>query len=49
MYTYPTIIDRLEKSGITAASSTAAEFDAFFRKETERWSRVFRESGIKLD
>lgn len=49
MYADPAIIDRLEKSGITATSSTPAEFDAFFRKETDRWTKVFRESGIKFD
>jgi len=49
MYADPAIIDKLEKSGITATSSTPAEFDAFFRKETDRWSKVFRESGIKFD
>lgn len=49
MYADPAIVDRLEKSGITATSSTPAEFDAFFRKETDRWAKVFRESGIKFD
>ncbi len=49
MYADPSIIERLEKSGISAMSSTSAEFDAFFRKETDRWTRVFRESGIKLE
>ncbi len=49
MYADPAIVDKLEKSGITATSSTPAEFDAFFRKETDRWSKVFRESGIKFD
>ena len=49
MYTDPAIIERLEKSGISAMSSTPAEFDAFFRKETDRWTRIFRESGIKLE
>ena len=49
MYADPAIVDKLEKSGITANSSTPAEFDAFFRKETDRWSKVFRESGIKFD
>ncbi len=48
MYSDPAIIGRLEKSGITAASNTPAEFDAFFRKEAERWTKVFKESGIKL-
>lgn len=49
MYADPAIVDKLEKSGITATNSTPAEFDAFFRKETDRWSKVFRESGIKFD
>jgi tripartite-type tricarboxylate transporter receptor subunit TctC len=49
MYADPVIVDKLEKSGITAMSSTPAEFDAFFRKEMDRWSKVFKESGIKLD
>src|SRR5262249_54892759 len=34
----------------TTASSTPAEFDAFIRSETERWSKVLKDSGnIKLD
>ena len=40
---------RLEKAGITAVTSTPAEFDAFFRKEAVRWTKVFKDSGIKLD
>jgi tripartite-type tricarboxylate transporter receptor subunit TctC len=49
MYKDPAIIDKLERSGIAAMSSTPAEFDAFFRKELERWTQVFKESGIKFD
>jgi tripartite-type tricarboxylate transporter receptor subunit TctC len=49
MYKDPAIIDRLERSGIAAMSSTPAEFDAFFRKEAERWTKVFKESGIKIE
>jgi tripartite-type tricarboxylate transporter receptor subunit TctC len=42
---------KLEKVGILAVdSSSPAEFDAFIRSETERWSKVFKDSGnIKLD
>ena len=40
---------KLERSGINAVTSTPAEFDAFFRKETERWAKVFKDSGIRLD
>jgi tripartite-type tricarboxylate transporter receptor subunit TctC len=49
IYADKTIADRLEKAGITAVSSTPAEFDAFFRSEAKRWTDVFRESGIKLE
>jgi tripartite-type tricarboxylate transporter receptor subunit TctC len=45
----PKVADRLEKAGITATTSTPAEFDAFFRAEAKRWTEVFRESGIKLE
>ncbi len=49
IYADPAAADRLEKAGITAATSTPEEFDAFFRSEAERWTKVFRESGIKLE
>jgi tripartite-type tricarboxylate transporter receptor subunit TctC len=37
--------------GIEAASSNSpAEFDAFIRSETDRWSKVLKQSGnLKLD
>jgi len=49
MYADPAIADKLEKSGISAASSTPEEFAAFVRKEIDRWGRVFRDSGIQLN
>jgi len=51
IYADAAMIAKLEKLGILAtASSTPAEFDAFIRSETERWSKVFKDSGnIKLD
>ncbi len=49
IYADPAIADRLEKAGITAVTSTPEEFDAFFRSEAARWTKVFRESGIKLE
>ena len=50
-YADAVMIAKLEKMGIVAtASSAPAEFDAFIRSETERWSKVFKDSGnIKLD
>jgi tripartite-type tricarboxylate transporter receptor subunit TctC len=49
MYADPVIADKLEKSGISAVSSTPEEFEAFVRKELDRWNRVFKDSGIKLN
>ena len=41
--------DRLVAAGINPVSSTPEEYDAFFRKEAVRWTKAFKESGIKLD
>ena len=49
IYTDPAVADRLEKAGITAVTSTPEEFDAFFRSEAARWTKVFKDSGIKLE
>ena len=43
------VADRLEKAGILAVTTTPEEFDKYFRDEAERWARVYKESGIKLD
>jgi tripartite-type tricarboxylate transporter receptor subunit TctC len=48
-YADPVVADRLEKAGITAVTTTPGEFDGYFRTEAERWARVYKESGIKLD
>jgi tripartite-type tricarboxylate transporter receptor subunit TctC len=45
----PQVSSRLNKLGISAVSSTPAEFDHFYRGEFDRWSKVFKDSGIKLD
>lgn len=49
MYADPELVNRLQRSGITATSSSPAEFDAFFRAEANRWSKFIKETGIKLD
>jgi tripartite-type tricarboxylate transporter receptor subunit TctC len=41
--------DKLVAAGINPVSSTPEEFDAFFRKEAVRWTKAFKESGIKLN
>jgi tripartite-type tricarboxylate transporter receptor subunit TctC len=30
-------------------SSTPSEFDRYYRSELDRWSKVFRDSGITLE
>jgi tripartite-type tricarboxylate transporter receptor subunit TctC len=49
MYADPVIAEKLEKSGISTATSTPEEFDAFVRKEQDRWGQILRDSGIKLN
>lgn len=51
LYGDPAAIARLENAGILAVNSrTPAEFEAFIRAETDRWSSVLKESGkLKLD
>src|SRR5690242_6683688 len=48
VYADPAVQKKLESSGINPVSSSPEEFDTFFRKEAERWTKVFKESGIKL-
>jgi tripartite-type tricarboxylate transporter receptor subunit TctC len=45
------LIAKLERVGIEVASSRSpAEFDAFIRSETDRWSKVLKDSGnLRLD
>jgi tripartite-type tricarboxylate transporter receptor subunit TctC len=43
------VTSKLSNFGISAVSTTPAEFDRYFRSELDRWSKVFNESGIKLD
>jgi len=45
----PEVNAKLGKFGISAVSTTPAEFDSYIRRELGRWSSVFKESGIKLD
>jgi tripartite-type tricarboxylate transporter receptor subunit TctC len=51
IYGDPAMMEKLEKLGILAVgSATPAEFDAFIRSESERWSKVLKESGgVRLD
>jgi tripartite-type tricarboxylate transporter receptor subunit TctC len=45
----PAVRERSERTGNYPVTNTPAQFAAFIRKEAARWSRVIRETGIKLD
>jgi tripartite-type tricarboxylate transporter receptor subunit TctC len=45
----PGLSAKLDKFGIIAVSDTPAEFDQYYRSEFDRWSKVFKESGIKFN
>ncbi len=48
-YSDPALVDRLDKAGITIATSTPAELDSYFRSEAERWTKFYKASSIKLN
>jgi tripartite-type tricarboxylate transporter receptor subunit TctC len=43
------IQSRLAQQGAEPSPSTPEEYGAYIRKELERWTGVFRSTGIKLD
>ena len=45
----PKVRDQLDKQGVDAASSTPAEFRAFYAAEIAKWGRAVRAAGIKAD
>jgi len=45
----PEVSTKLQSFGIAAVSSTPAEFDRYYRGELDRWSKVFKDSGITLE
>ncbi|MFT8247223.1 Bug family tripartite tricarboxylate transporter substrate binding protein [Roseomonas sp. BN140053] len=45
----PQYADRLKPLGAVPAASTAAELEAFFRREIPRWQAFAREANITLD
>lgn len=50
IYAEAAMMERLEKAGLFAVSSTPAEFQAFIRAETERWSKVIKDHPqVRLD
>jgi tripartite-type tricarboxylate transporter receptor subunit TctC len=45
----PDIGAKLGRFGISPVSTSPAEFGRYIGGEVDRWSKVFKESGIKLD
>jgi tripartite-type tricarboxylate transporter receptor subunit TctC len=45
----PEVKAYFKDAGIEMAGSTAAEMDTFFREERDRWARVIKETGTKID
>jgi len=45
----PDVKQRFDAEGATPSGNTPAEFAAFFKSETEKWTDVARKSGTKLD
>jgi tripartite-type tricarboxylate transporter receptor subunit TctC len=45
----PEVKNYMATASIEVVGSTPAEFGAFFRAERERWARIVRETGAKVD
>jgi tripartite-type tricarboxylate transporter receptor subunit TctC len=45
----PDVIDRLAKMGVVITHSSPEEMDSLLRSETQRWTRVVKERGLKAD
>lgn len=39
----------MNEAGIEMVGSTPAEMDSYFREERDRWARIVRETGAKVD
>ena len=45
----PGVREKSERTGNFPVTNTPEQFSAFIRRESDRWSRVIKETGIKLD
>ena len=45
----PETVKQLNRVGIDAVTNTAAEFQAFFKADTERWAKVIKDANIRID
>lgn len=49
IYTLPDVREKLASVGIDPATMPPAEFGAFVRSEAERWGKVIKQAGIRLE
>ena len=45
----PEVTTYMSDAGIESVGSMPAEMDAFFREERDRWARIVKETGAKID
>jgi tripartite-type tricarboxylate transporter receptor subunit TctC len=45
----PEVVGYMNEAGIESVGSTPAEMDAYFREERDRWARIVKETGAKID
>ena len=45
----PEVVAFMTEAGIEVVGSTPAEMDAYFREERDRWARIIKETGAKID
>jgi tripartite-type tricarboxylate transporter receptor subunit TctC len=45
----PEVRSYMTEASIEVVGSTPAEFDSFFREERERWAKVIKDTGAKID
>ena len=45
----PEVVGYMNEAGIESVGSTPAQMDAYFREERERWARIVRQTGAKID
>ncbi len=44
----PETVKQLNRVGIDAVTSTAAEFQAFIKTDAERWAKVIKDANIRI-
>jgi tripartite-type tricarboxylate transporter receptor subunit TctC len=45
----PEVVGYMSEAGIESVGSSPAEMDTYFREERDRWARIVKETGAKID